>query len=82
MKDITYYAIPRNNNNFKLCVTTVFNRENKMMELSSLILIKFLNLEAIEEILSYLLKNYNFNLIMITSECALSFAITIKRLFL
>jgi hypothetical protein len=79
-KDITYYAIPRNNNNFKLCVMA-FNKENKVAELCSLILIKNENVETIEELLSFLLKNYNFNPTMITSDCALSFAIAIKRLF-
>ena len=28
--DITYYAIPRNNNNYKFCVIMAFNKANKM----------------------------------------------------
>jgi len=35
--DITYYAIPRNNDNFKLCVILAFNKANRMTELCCLI---------------------------------------------
>jgi hypothetical protein len=52
-----------------------------MTELCSLILLKNEKVETIEELLSFLLKNYNFNPTMIASDCALSFAIAIKRLF-
>ena len=79
--DITYYAIPRNNDNFKLCVIMAFNKENKMTELCSLVLIKNENVETIVEILTFLQKNYNFNPTLITSDCALSFAIAIKKTF-
>jgi len=59
--DTTYYAIPRNNNCFKLLLILGFNIKENTTAIGSIILIKNENQETFIKIFNYLHSNYEFN---------------------
>ena len=79
--DCTYYAIPRNNNHYKLLLIIGFNNQEKKSYLGSIVLIKNENIETFTCIFNYLKTNYNFAPISINVDCSIVEIISIKKNF-
>jgi len=77
--DCIYYAIPRNNNEYKLLLIIGFNNQEKKSYLSSIVLIKNENVETFSFIFKYLKRNYNFAPISINVNCSIAEIISIKK---
>ena len=69
--DCTYYAIPVNNNNFKLLLILAFNKNENKTKLCSISLIKNENIETFSKILEYLKLQIQFAPKIATIDCAL-----------
>lgn len=79
--DCTYYAIPRNNNEFKLLLLIGYNKSEKKTYLGAIVLIKNENKETFLSIFNYLEIKYNFNPKCINIDCSQAEIISIKKKF-
>lgn len=79
--DCTYYAIPVNNNNFKLLIILVFNIIQHKSKLCLIVLNKNENIETFSIILDYLNKNFNFYPKIFTTDCSIAEIKAIKKVF-
>ena len=79
--DCTYYAIPRNNNQYQLLLIIGFNKQENISYLGSIVLIKNENIETFTSIFNYLKTNYNFAPISINVDCSIAEIISIKKNF-
>ena len=77
--DCTYYAIPRNNNSYKLLLIIAFNKNKKQTYLGAIILLQNENVETFSSIFNYLESKYNFNPKCINIDCSSSEIIAIKK---
>ena len=80
--DCTYYAIPRNNNQYKLFLIIGFNKQENKSYLGSIVLIKNENMELFTCIFNYLKTNYNFAPISINVNCSIIEIISKIKIFL
>ena len=77
--DYTYYAIPRNNNSYKLLLIIAFNRNEKKNYLGAIILLQNENIETFTSIFNYLESKYNFNPKCVNIDCCSSEIFAIKK---
>ena len=77
--DCTYYAIPRNNNSYKLLLIIAYNKDEKKTSLGAIILLQNENIETFTSIFNYLESIYKFNPKCINLDCSSSEIIAIKK---
>jgi len=78
--DCTYYAIPRNNNEFKLLLLIEYNKSEKKTYLGAIVLIKNENKATFLSIFNYLETKYNFNPKRINIGCSQAEIIAKKKI--
>ena len=79
--DCTYYAVPRNNNNYKLLLLIGFNKEENKTYLGAIVLLKNENIETFTIIFNYLQEKYGFTPKCINIDCSSAEIISIKKNF-
>ena len=79
--DCTCYAIPVNNNNFKLLLIIAYNKIENKTKLCNISLIKNENIETFSKILEFLKKEYQFDPKIMKTDCSLAEIMSIRNVF-
>ena len=79
--DVTYYAIPSNNSDYKLLILIGFNVEEKLSKLCMISIIRNENIETFSTILEYLKINFGFYPKIITTDCQKAEIIAVRKIF-